>query len=167
MNSLFTMPKKESVFTTIELEFNSQVDLDFIEQGITVHIIRLTTSLQLATQKGWTMKYKSIVDTGNPITVIPNSVWQKAHVDWLLPHASVLRGIGSGKVSGKLGNITFILIDKATTSPLIKAKALLLDDDSVPFLIGFEDILTDLKMVCDYKNRTAFFRIPSDEFGKK
>jgi hypothetical protein len=72
---------------------------------------------------------------------------------------SDVRGIGGGKVSGKLGEITLILVDKKTTSPPIKAKALLLDDDSVPFLIGFEDILTDIKLVCDYKSKTSFFHI--------
>lgn len=40
----------------------------------------------------------------------------------------------------------------------IRAKAILLDDDSVPFLIGFEDILSDIKLVCDYSGKTAYFR---------
>lgn len=147
--------------TTIELEFETHVDLDLIEQGITVHLIRLTASLRLGTKEGWTMKYKAIVDTGNSISVIPNSVWSKAKINWLLPHKSELRGIGSGKVLGKLGEVTLVLVDKKTTSLPIKAKALLLDDDSVPFLIGFEDILTDIKMVCDYKSKTALLEIPS------
>jgi hypothetical protein len=147
------------VSTTIELEFETHIDLDFIEQAIAVHLIRLTVSLQLQTSEGWTRKYKALVDTGNPISVIPNSVWSKGKINWIHPHKSDLSGIGGGKVSGKLGEITLILVDKKTTSPPIKAKALLLDDDSVPFLIGFEDILTDIKLVCDYKSKTSFFQI--------
>jgi hypothetical protein len=65
-----------------------------------------------------------------------------------------------GKVSGKLGEITLVLVDKSTISPVIKSKALLLDDDSVPFLIGFEDIMSDIKLVCDYASKTSFFHIP-------
>lgn len=145
--------------TTIELEFETHIDLDFVEQAIAVHLIRLTVSLQLQTREGWTRKYKALVDTGNPISVIPNSVWSKGKINWILPHKSDLRGIGGGKVSGKLGEITLILVDKISISPPIKAKALLLDDDSVPFLIGFEDILTDIKLVCDYKGKTSFFEI--------
>lgn len=145
--------------TTIELEFETHIDLDFVEQGIAVHLIRLTGSVQLQTEEGWTRKYKALVDTGNPISVIPNSVWSKGKINWILPHKNDLHGIGGGKVSGKLGEITLILVDKKTTSPPIKAKALLLDDDSVPFLIGFEDILTDIKLVCDYKGKTSFFQI--------
>ena len=145
--------------TSIELEFETHIDLDFVEQGIAVHLIRLTASLQLQTREGWTRKYKALVDTGNPISVIPNSVWSKGKINWILSHRSDLLGIGGGKVSGKLGEVTLVLVDKKTASPPIKAKALLLDDDSVPFLIGFEDIITDIKLVCDYKSKTSFFQI--------
>lgn len=145
--------------TSIELEFETHIDLDFVEQGIAVHLIRLTASLQLQTREGWTRKYKALVDTGNPISVIPNSVWSKGKINWILSHKSDLLGIGGGKVSGKLGEVTLVLVDKKTASPPIKAKALLLDDDSVPFLIGFEDIMTDIKLVCDYKSKTSFFQI--------
>jgi len=147
------------VSTSIELEFETHIDLDFVEQGIAVHLIRLTASLQLQTSEGWTRKYKALVDTGNPISVIPNSVWSKGKINWILSHRSDLLGIGGGKVSGKLGEVTLVLVDKKTASPPIKAKALLLDDDSVPFLIGFEDIMTDIKLVCDYKSKTSFFQI--------
>lgn len=145
--------------TSIELEFETHIDLDFVEQGIAVHLIRLTASLQLQTREGWTRKYKALVDTGNPISVIQNSVWSKGKINWILSHRSDLLGIGGGKVSGKLGEVTLVLVDKKTASPPIKAKALLLDDDSVPFLIGFEDIMTDIKLVCDYKSKTSFFQI--------
>jgi hypothetical protein len=147
------------VSTSIELEFETHIDLDFVEQGIAVHLIRLTASLQLQTREGWTRKYKALVDTGNPIPVIPNSVWSKGKINWVLSHRSDLLGIGGGKVSGKLGEVTLVLVDKKTASPPIKAKTLLLDDDSVPFLIGFEDIMTDIKLVCDYKSKTSFFQI--------
>ena len=145
--------------TSIELEFETHIDLDFVEQGIAVHLIRLTASLQLQTREGWTRKYKALVDTGNPISVIPNSVWSKGKINWILSHRSDLLGIGGGKVSGKLGEVTLVLVDKKTASPPIKAKALLLDDDRVPFLIGFEDIMTDIKLVCDYESKTSFFQI--------
>ena len=159
MNFPYTLLKGESVSTSIELEFETHIDLDFVEQGIAEHLIRLTASLQLQTREGWTRKYKALVDTGNPISVIPNSVWSKGKINWILSHRSDLLGIGGGKVSGKLGEVTLILVDKKTASPPIKAKALLLDDDSVPFLSGFEDIMTDIKLVCDDESKTSFFQI--------
>lgn len=108
--------------TSIELEFETHIDLDFVEQGIAVHLIRLTASLQLQTREGWTRKYKALVDTGNPISVIPNSVWSKGKINWILSHRSDLLGIGGGKVSGKLGEVTLVLVDKKTASPPKKRK---------------------------------------------
>jgi hypothetical protein len=86
------------VSTIIELEFETHIDLDAIEQGIAVHLIRLTVSLQLETKEGWTRKYKALIDTGNPISVVPISVWSKSKINWLMPHKSELLGIGGGKV---------------------------------------------------------------------
>lgn len=145
--------------TTIDLEFETHIDLDLVEQGIAVHLIRLTASAQLQTTEGWTKKYKALVDTGNPISIIPNSVWRQSKIGRVFSDKSDVHGIGGGKVSGKLGEVTLILADKSTISPVIKAKALLLDDDSVPFLIGFEDIMTDIKLVCDYARKTSYFHI--------
>ena len=61
MSSPYTLPKRESVSTVIELEFETQIDLDFIEQGIAVHLIRLTASVQLQTTEGWTKKEESLI----------------------------------------------------------------------------------------------------------
>jgi hypothetical protein len=147
------------VSTTIELEFDTHIELDLVERGISVHLIRLTASVQLQTTEGWTKKYKALIDTGNPISIIPNSVWRKAKISRVLSDKSDVHGIGGGKVSGKLGEVTLVFVDKSTVSPLIRAKAILLDDDSVPFLIGFEDIMTDIKLICDYAGKTAYFQM--------
>jgi len=133
--------------------------LDFFERGIAVRLIRLTASIQLQTTGGWTKKYKALVDTGNPISIIPNSVWRKAKISRILSDKSDVDGIGGGRVSGKLGEVTLIFADEHTISPVIRAKAILLDDDSVPFLIGFEDIMTDIKLICDYAGKTAYLKM--------
>ena len=52
MNFPYTLPKRESVSTVIELEFETQIDLDFIERGIVVRLTRLTASVQLQTTEG-------------------------------------------------------------------------------------------------------------------
>jgi hypothetical protein len=69
------------VSITIELEFETHVDLDLVERGVVVRLIRLAASVQLQTREGWTRKYKALVDTGNPISIIPNSIWRKAKID--------------------------------------------------------------------------------------
>lgn len=145
--------------TTVELEFDTHIDLDLVERGISVHLIRLIASVQLQTQQGWTRKYKALVDTGNPVSIIPNSVWRGAAISRILSDKGDVHGIGGGKVTGKLGEVTLVFVDKNTVSPVIRAKAILLDDDSVPFLLGFADIMTDIKLICDYAGKTAYFQI--------
>jgi len=58
-----------------------------------------------------------------------------------------------------LGEATLVFKDQQSTSPPIKFKAHLMDDDSAPFLIGFEDILTDAELACRYRSQTAWLEI--------
>lgn len=49
--------------------------------------------------------------------------------------------------------------DQQTTSSAIKCKAHLMEDDSAPFLIGFEDILTEAELACHYKSQLAWIEV--------
>ena len=82
-------------------------------------------------------------------------------VKWILPGSIQLTGLGSGGVSGKLAEVVMVFLDKKGLSPPISLKAFLVDSDTVPLIIGFEDVLTDIKMVCDYKSKSASLQIPS------
>ena len=145
----------------IDLEFETRLDPDLLSVGISIRLIRLIASLRLKTAEAWTDPYKAIIDTGSPITLIPKYVWAKVSVKWILPGSIQLTGLGSGGVSGKLAEVVMVFLDKKGHSPPISLKAFLVDSDTVPLIIGFEDILTDIKMVCDYKSKTAFLQIPS------
>ncbi len=105
-----------------------------------------------------TRKYRGMVDTGNPISVIPHFIWSQAFIKWLLPQPTKLYGIGSGSVSGKLAEVIIVFADEKQVSLPLTVKAHLLYDDSVPFLIGFEDILTELALTSDFKSKTAYLK---------
>lgn len=145
----------------IDLEFETKLDSDLFSVGISIRLIRLIASLRLKTAEAWTDPYKAIIDTGSPITLIPEHVWEKVSVKWISPGSIQLTGLGSGGVSGKLAEVVMVFLDKKGLSPPISLKAFLVDSDTVPLIIGFEDVLTDIKMVCDYKSKIAFFQIPS------
>lgn len=68
----------------INLEFKTHIDLDFFARGIPVRLTRLLTDVQLKSINGWSKEHKAIIDTGNPISVIPYSIWQ--NIDFLLFH---------------------------------------------------------------------------------
>ena len=145
----------------IDLEFETKPDLELLSAGISMRLIRPIASLRLKTSTGWTNPHKAIIDTGSPITLIPKHVWEKITIKWILPGSIKLAGLGSGSVSGKLAEIVIFFVDKRGMSPLISLKGLLVDSDTVPLIIGFEDILTDIKLVCDYRIKTAFLQIPT------
>lgn len=79
----------------INLEFETRVDIDFLAKGISFRLIRLISRIKLKSKEGFTKTYDAIVDTGNPITIIPFSIWSKASVH-LISHEQVkLYGLGT------------------------------------------------------------------------
>lgn len=137
--------------TTISLAFETRLDLEALSVGVTLRLIRLIATVQLKTRDGWTRSYKAILDSGNPISLIPHFIWKEAEIKWLLPKKSELKGIGSGRISGQLAEVTLVFLDAQIKSAPTKVKALLLDDDTIPFLLGFEDLLAELRLFSDYK----------------
>lgn len=149
--------------TRISLEFQTQIDLEFLSKGILVHLIRLRGAVQLQMSIGWLPEEDAIIDTGNPISIIPHSIWSQAEARILLPDKTKIFGLSSDDdndgLSGKLGEVVLVFKDVQATSPPIKLKAHLLDDDSAPFIIGYEDVLTQTLLVSDYKNLSAYLEI--------
>ena len=146
--------------TKIDLEFETRLDSELLSVGVSTRLIRLIASLRLKTSEAWTDPYKAIIDTGSPITLIPKHIWDKVSIKWISPGFIQLTGLGSGGVSGKLAEVVMVFLDKKALSPPISFKGFLVDSDTVPLIIGFEDILTDIKLMCDYRTKTAFLQIP-------
>ena len=147
------------MYTNINLYFQTKIALDFLSEGIPVKLIRLLGIVQLRSQNDWSSDQPVIIDTGNPISVIPYSIWQNVDKKILLPSPTSLYGIGSTEnsaLTGRLAQLTIIFKDEHHVSPPLKIKAHLLDNDLAPFIIGYEDILTECKLVSDYKHDNAY-----------
>jgi predicted aspartyl protease len=150
--------------TKIKLEFETKIDLEFLTKGIRIRLIRLISRIKLRGENGFTKTYDAIIDTGNPITIIPFSIWNKASIR-IISHEKVkLYGLGTDNksaIKGNIGQVTIIFLDEEKSSVPIKLKAYLIEDDRAPFLIGFEDILTEIKLVSDYKGSIAYLELPN------
>lgn len=144
----------------ISLAYQTNYDLALLSAGLKVRLVRLLTNVCFQTPAGWTEPYEAIVDTGNPITVIPQKIHQQIFSQILYPNKVNLLGIGQGSVRGQLANVTMSCQDPQTSSPPLSAKAYLLDDNSAPLIIGYEDGLTELRLVSDYPQQQAYFEIP-------
>ena len=143
----------------INLDFETKIDVEFLTEGVAVKIVRLYGTIQLKTIEGWSPEETAIVDTGNPISVIPRSIWEDINYKILIHPKTKIYGIGTSDaqaLTGSLAEVTMIFKDRNSVSLPIKTKVHLLDDDSVPLIIGYEDILTKSKLVSDYKNSIAY-----------
>ena len=116
-------------------------------------------NVHLKGHKRWSTEEKVIIDTGNPISIIPFSIWQNIERTILIHSKTKLYGISTTDetaLSGQLAEITIVFKDEENVSLPMKIKANLLDDDNAPFIIGYEDILTRAKLVSDFKNNSAY-----------
>ena len=146
--------------TKINLEIQTKIDLGLISEGIKLHLVRFLASVRLERDNGWTENYIAIMDTGNPVSIVPKFVWNNTKFKVISPKKADLYGIGPIPIKGVLGEIALVLEDEKSVSPAMNIKAYLLDDNKVPFLIGIEDFLTGSKLVTDIPNDTAYI-----EFG--
>ena len=146
--------------TNIALTFQTNYDLALLSAGLKVRLVRMFVNVRFKTVGGWTAPYEAIVDTGNPITIIPQKIHQQLSSQILYPRKVDLLGIGQGSVRGLLANVIMSFHDPQTTSPPMQAKTYLLDDDSAPLIVGYEDGLTELRMISDYPQQQAGFEIP-------
>jgi len=65
-------------------------------------------------------------------------------------------GIGGRNVTGRLGWVTLRLHDEETISPPLNIKANLIDDDSMSLILGFEDVISEVLLVSDFQQNTAY-----------
>ncbi len=129
----------------IRLSVRRRLDLEALEGGITLQLFRIMASARLATPTGWSRVQHGVVDTGNPITLIPHRVWSGATVQFLTGSARSIHGLGSTPASalrGRLARVIVSLEDAEGASPPVDVAAYLLEDDRAPLLLGCQGILT-------------------------
>jgi len=102
----------------------------------------------------WTEPRGAIIDTGSHVSVIPHPIWTKTHHHFISDDVEM--GIGGNIITGRLGWVTLRLHDEKTVSPPLSVKANLIDDDSVPLILGFEDVITEMLLVSDFQQNTAY-----------
>ena len=120
--------------------------------------MRLVGDVSFRMSNGWSITYEAIIDTGCPITVIPRSRWENIEHRMILPEASL--GLAGGTVTGQLGEVTLRFHHNNDVSSPLTIKAHLLDGDDRPLIIGFEDILTDIRLVSDFAVDKAYLEFP-------
>ena len=143
----------------VELRIQTGIDLDLFDQGIVVRLVRLITRVRFQTDNGWTRAAEAIVDTGSVVSILPYFAWKNASTRILSSREMALRGLAPQKeatLQAKIAEVACTFHDRHRISQPLKIKAYLLPNDSAPLIIGFEDVLTTVRLVSDYKNNIAY-----------
>lgn len=142
--------------SVVKLEFETEVDAQlFVKFQIVHRVIRLIAMTSFRRSKGeWTEPEGAIFDTGSPVSLIPHNIWTNARYRFISDEVEM--GIAGQTVTGRLGWITLRLHDNEMISPPLRIKANLIFDDSLPLILGFEDVLTELIFVGDFRKNIAY-----------
>jgi hypothetical protein len=142
--------------SVIKLKYETKISGQlFVESQIIYRDIRLMTPVSFWILKGeWTEPEDAIIDTGSHISVIPRYIWSNVHHNFISDESEM--GIGGNIVTGRLGWITLRLHDEETISPPLSVKANLIDDDSLPLILGFEDVISEVLLVSDFRQSIAY-----------
>lgn len=146
--------------TKIRLEFSRDIDLELSKTKFWLPIIRVLANVQFVQPDGSMSRlHKAIVDTGNPLTTIPKSIWQQAKTQILIEQSVHLAGIGQGEISGQIAQVYIAFADEKRTSRIFEIPAFLVSNDQTPLIIGFHKVLSEHKLMCDYRRGKAFLQI--------
>ena len=142
--------------TVIKLKIETKIDGRlFVESRIIHRSTRLIAVTSFYTLEGeWTELRGAIIDTGSYVSVIPHFIWTKTHHHFISDEIEM--GIGGSIITGRLGWVTLRLHDEETISPPLSVKANLIDDNSMPLILGFEDVISEMLLVSDFQQNTAY-----------
>jgi hypothetical protein len=147
------------MFTKIRLYWKTAFDPAHLANGVHVRIIRLYVPVSFKETTEWSDPVNAIIDLGSPLTVLPKRIWQNMQNIQYLSGAVPLGGIGSGTVLARLAQIQLAFLSTQKEIVERTIKAYLAEDDSVPLLLGIEDLLTEARLVCDYPKSKAFLQL--------
>jgi hypothetical protein len=141
----------------IRLFFSIEPIID-AKTGIELHRgIRLLTVAQFMTPQGWSDPESAIVDTGAPISLIPQKIWRKCIIKII--GETELRGVIPKKecvMPVKVAIIELRLIDPNYATETIEIKAYIVPNDNVPLIIGFERLLSEFNIFFSYYTQDGF-----------
>jgi hypothetical protein len=129
----------------IRLSVRRKVDLKAFESGITLLLYRIMADVRILTPTGWSAPVGGLIDTGNPVTILPRSVWIEASAQLLTRTSRSIHGLGStdaSAIQGRLGRVFLSFEHGEASSPPLETMAYLVDDDRSPLLLGCEGVLT-------------------------
>lgn len=146
--------------TKIDLFFSRVPDLDLLEKGVTFWTIRTKVQIRLQREGGWTRPFDAIVDTGAPISVLPQRVWEQIERGVL--GKDTMRGIvpGEGSVLPvEIAEVGGLLVDEKGQTGSISFRSYLVSRDDVPLILGVDSLLSRCVLHIDYPQSQGYLEL--------
>lgn len=121
-------------------------------------ILRLFCRISFKSRTGWSRPFPAIIDTGAYISIVPHKIWSAADVKIYSDH--YVRGLVPKlecKLDVKVGELSVVLVDRQNVSKEYRFLSFLTSkDDEVPLILGFAELLEELKLFSDHTTNTAW-----------
>ena len=140
----------------IQLGFRASLDPEWLALGHTFFCVRILAQVRLPSRFGGAVTYEAILDTGSTVSVIPRFIWEQVRAVSTGRHSTMGGGLTGREAAGELGFVSVRITDSVAVSPPLTLRALLLQDDSVPLVLGFGDLLTQARLHCDFPGSSAY-----------
>jgi hypothetical protein len=130
--------------TKIELQFKSSPDLELLEKGIHVDIVRILCRARFLGRDTWSDPEIAIVDTGAPVSLLPADIWKNSQVKILA--STVITGLIPRKeciMEVDIAEVSVRLLDKNNESEPMRIRAYLAPTNRIPIILGIDSLLTD------------------------
>jgi len=105
-------------------------------------VIRLFCRVSFRTPSGWSRPFPAVIDTGAYISIVPHYIWSTADVTVYADH--YVRG----------------LVPKPACKLDVKVGEVAGKGDKVPLILGFAELLEELKLFSDPTTNTAWLEEP-------
>lgn len=144
----------------VNLYFRASRDPELEQKVPGIDIIRLRARVRFKTAQGWSDAYSAIVDTGAPISLIPDVIWEKIQRTELADHT--VGGLGPGSLPVKIATVHCQLLDtQGHQSKEMAIQAFLVHPrKKAPLIIGFKDLLDRLPTYFNYPAQQAHVEEP-------
>jgi len=148
------------ISTRINLEINREIRDKKLEKKLSSlePITRIKTRIQFKTKSGYSNKWSAIIDTGAHTSILPFHVWKDIEIEVLCEHK--IYGLIPKKECGipvLIANIKGFLLDEfGNKTKELKFLSCLAYNDDIDILLGFRDLLNNLKLFIDVQNDKAY-----------
>ena len=135
---------------SIDVIVKRSLDLDLIEKGLELWLMRWFSRIRFETTNGWTKEHLAIIDTGSPLCVVPQEIWKDCKIT-IIADTEMYFGFSKNRegIPVQLGEVHPVIINENDYINGANVKAYLALTSDIPLILGLD--LIDYLLRSDMK----------------